>query len=80
MDIVINIAEIYVGGGLAYVVYNLLEVATLQRQSDVSRDKNLKNALVAQAKLHSDDIKRVWRWPYDVVKTCVTAAKWLRSL
>lgn len=80
MDIVINIAETYVAGGLVYVVYNLLEVATLQRQSDVSRDKNLKNALAAQAKLHSDDIKHVWRWPYDVVKTCIAAAKWLKSL
>jgi len=80
MDIVINVVEIYATGGVAYVIYNLLEVATLQRQSDVTRDKNLKNALVAQAKLHSDDLKRCWRWPYDVVKTCVTAVKWLRSL
>jgi hypothetical protein len=80
MDIMITVAEIYVAAGVAFAGYSLLEISSLQRQSDASRDKNLKNTLAAQAKVHLVDIKSSWMWPVVIVKSAVSAVKWLKTL
>ena len=79
-SIVIDIVLAYVAAGAAFAGYNVLEISTLQRQNELTRDKNLKNTITSQAKLHFDDIKGAWKWPYLLGKTAVQAIKWVKSV
>jgi hypothetical protein len=79
-NILIDILASYVAGGLIFAGYNILEISTLQRQNDLTRDKNLKNTINAQAKLHFDDVRGAWKWPYLLGKTAVAAIKWVKTI
>ena len=79
-NILIDILSAYVAGGLIFAGYNVLEISTLQRQNDLTRDKNLKNTITAQAKQHFDEVRGAWKWPYLLVKTAVSAIKWAKTI
>ena len=79
-NILIDILASYVAGGLIFAGYSVLEISTLQRQNDLTRDKNLKNTITAQAKLHFDDVRGAWKWPYLLGKTAVAAIKWVKTI
>ena len=79
-NILIDILASYVVGGLIFAGYSVLEISTLQRQNDLTRDKNLKNTIVAQAKMHFDDVRGVWKWPYLLCKTAISAVKWAKTI
>lgn len=79
-NILIDILAAYVAGGLIFAGYNVLEISTLQRQNDLTRDKNLKNTITAQAKQHFDEVRGAWKWPYLLGKTAVAAIKWAKTI
>jgi len=79
-QILIGILISYVTGGAAFVGYSVLEIDTLQRQNELTRDKNLKNTIASQAKSHFDDIRGAWKWPVILVKSAITAIKWAKTL
>lgn len=79
-QVIIEVLVSYIAGGLIFAGYNVLEISTLQRQNELTRDKNLKNTITAQAKQHFDDVRGAWKWPYSLVKTAVSAIKWSKTL
>lgn len=79
-QILINTLITYAVGAVVFAGYNVLEIDTLQRQNELTRDKNLKNTITSQAKSHFDDIRGAWKWPVILVKSAITAIKWVKSL
>jgi len=79
-NILVEILASYIAGGLIFAGYNVLEISTLLRQNELTRDKNLKNTIAAQAKQHFDEIRGVWKWPYLLIKTAVAAVKWAKTI
>lgn len=79
-NILVEILASYIAGGLIFAGYNVLEISTLLRQNELTRDKNLKNTISAQAKQHFDEIRGVWKWPVLLVKTAIAAIKWVKSI
>jgi predicted small secreted protein len=80
INIIEGIVAIYVLGAGAFVSYNVLELSSLQRQNDATRDKNVKNAIVSQVKQIVGDIRGTWKWPVVVVKASMSAIKWVKTL
>ena len=79
MEYAIKLVEFYVFGGVIFTAYNVLEISSLHKQYESSRDKNARNASLALAKSHMSEIAGVWKWPYTLVKTSVGAMKWVKS-
>ena len=79
MEYVIKVAEIYALGGLIFAAYNVLEISSLHKQHESSRDKNSRNASLALAKGHMSEIKSIWKWPYSLVKASIDAVKWAKT-
>lgn len=80
MEMLTDLIKVYATGCLVYLSYLALEISSLQQQNEHTRDKNLKNTLVAQAKQSIGNAKMAWAWPYVVGKTIVQAVKWSMSL
>ena len=79
MEYAIKLAELYVLGGVIFAAYNVLEISSLHKQHESSRDKNSRNASLALAKGHMTEIIGAWKWPYLLVKTTIAAVKWAKS-
>jgi hypothetical protein len=79
MEYAIRLVEFYVLGGVIFAAYNVLEISSLHKQHESSRDKNSRNASLALAKSHMSEIAGVWKWPYALVKTSINAMKWVKS-
>lgn len=79
MEYAIKIVEFYVFGGVIFAAYNVLEISSLHKQHESSRDKNSRNASLALAKSHMSEIVAAWKWPYTLVKTSIEAMKWVKS-
>jgi len=79
-NILVEILASYIAGGLIFAGYNVLEISTLQRQNELTRDKNLKNTISAQAKQHFDEIRGAWMWPVLLGKITISAIKWVKSI
>ena len=84
MEIVTNLAAytalFYAVGCVLFVSYAALELSSLHKQHEVSRDKNLKNALTAIAKEQISEIKTFWKWPLYVALAIKSAIIWAKSL
>jgi hypothetical protein len=79
MEYAIKLVEFYVFGGVIFAAYNVLEISSLHKQHESSRDKNSRNASLALAKSHMSEIVAAWKWPYTLVKTSINAMKWVKS-
>ena len=79
MEYVIKLAEAYLLGGVIFAAYNILEITSLHKQSTATRDKNTRNASLAQAKDHMAAAVSFWKWPYSLFKSTTEAIKWLKS-
>lgn len=79
MEYAIKLVEFYVFGGVIFAAYNVLEISSLHKQHESSRDKNSRNASLALAKSHMSEIVAAWKWPYTLVKTSIDAMKWVKS-
>jgi len=84
VEIVTNIATyaslFYVIGCALFVSYTSLELSSLHKQHDASRDKNLKNSLVGIAKEQITEIKTCWKWPVHLTRAVKSAFVWAKSL
>lgn len=79
MEYVINLTQAYGIGAVIFAAYNVLEISSLHKQHESSRDKNSRNAALALAKSHMSEIVGAWKWPYLLVKTSISAVKWAKS-
>lgn len=73
------IAALYVFGGLTFAAYNVLEISSLHKQHEMTRDKNSRNAHRLLAKSNIDDIKSIWRWPAILVVASIRAFRWAKE-
>jgi hypothetical protein len=80
MDYTIAIAAFYVVGAIGYAGYNSLEISTLHRQHESTRDKNVKNLMTSLAKEHLVEVKMSWAWPVRLVSAVVKSLVWSKSL
>lgn len=84
MEILTSIAAyitlFYVTGCVLFVSYTALELSSLHKQHEASRDKNLKNALSIIAKEQIFEVKTFWKWPKYVALAIKSAINWAKSL
>jgi hypothetical protein len=84
MEIVTSIAAyiafFYAIGCILFVSYAALELSSLHKQHEASRDKNLKNALTIIAKEQIFEVKTFWKWPLYVALAIKSAINWAKSL
>lgn len=59
--------------------YNILEINSLHKQYEISRDKNAKNSTILLSRECLSNIKNSWMWPFLVVKSFIAAFKWIKT-
>lgn len=79
IDIVKAVVSSYLIGGVAFVSYTALEVASLYKQHEATRDKNLKNSLISIGRDQKTTMKTAWKWPVHVFNALKEAFVWMKT-
>ena len=80
MDYAIAIVTFYATGLIGYAGYNSLEINTLHRQHEATRDKNVKNLAASLAREHFTEVKMSWAWPVRLFSSVIKSLAWSKRI